>query len=681
MLGQILSTGRACGRTSMVILAFAATTLAQAPVSLPTRHVPRAVADGQAEFVREMPPSQMLNIDLLLPARDPAALDLFLQQLHDPSSPNYLHFLNVQQFTSRFAPTAQTYSAVAVFLQLSGFAITKIVPDRLLLEASGTVADIDRIFHIRMGVYRDPTEDRTFFAPDREPTITANLPLWHIGGLDNYSIPRPLYRQAAAGVKSDATGSGPGGDFLGSDRRAAYYGGSTLTGSGQSVALFELDGYNMSDVSAYFSNVNQPLNVGINNVLVDGASAGSDGNDTEQAADIEEAASMAPALSQVRVYIGPRATFQAGKTDADIFSTIDNENIAQQVSVSWGWEPTDYSTDDPIFKAMLSKGQNIFVASGDNGSFPNGSGEYYPAEDANVVAVGGTTLTTIGAGGSWASETAWATSNNLCGAGYSSGGGISPDHIPIPSYQQRAGIINASNGGSATYRDVPDVAAEANCDNYFCANGGCGTVGGTSLAAPTWAGYMALANQQAAQNGQGRIGFINPEIYPIGISSSYSVNFHDITAGSNGAFSAVAGYDLVTGWGSPNGAMLINSLGAKGSASASPTSLSFTSYYDQNVTETDTLTNNGPGTLAMYSITTNGAYFGVSTSCGNYLASGSSCSTQVTFSPGGCVPTQYATLTYSDNGSGGGTQNVSLTGKTLRCTTTPQQAPKKAKAK
>jgi len=75
-----------------------------------------------------------------------------------------------------------------------------------------------------------------------------------------------------------------------------------------------------------------------------------------------------------------------------------------------------------------------------------------------------------------------------------------------------------------------------------------------------WAGYIALVNQQLKTNGYSDIGFINPYLYSFGVSSSYGTDFHDITSGKSGSYSAVTGYDLVTGWGSPNGQGLINAL-------------------------------------------------------------------------------------------------------------------------
>jgi kumamolisin len=244
--------------------------------------------------------------------------------------------------------------------------------------------------------------------------------------------------------------------------------------------------------------------------------------------------------------------------------------LPAQLSCSWGWSPADPSTDDPYYKKMAAQGQSFFVAAGDSDKWTKGNYPY-PAEDANVTAVGGTDLTTSSAGGPWSSESGWVDG----------GGGISPDNIAIPTWQQLSGVINSSNKGSTVYRNGPDVSANANFTFYVCADQTTCTAneyGGTSFAAPMWAGYMALVNQQALLNGNALLGFINPTIYPLGLGSGYAADFHDITSGSNG-YPAVTGYDLDTGWGSPNGSGLINALAGTSSApnftiSASPTSVS-----------------------------------------------------------------------------------------------------------
>jgi subtilase family serine protease len=533
-------------------LCLSAAAQSQRPVM--THHVRDIVTSGQAPLVGRLPGTQELSLAIMLPLRNEAELDNLLHDLYDPLSPLRGHYLTVPEFTARFGPTQEDYDAVVAFAKGNGMTVTDLAPNRLTVEVTASVASVEKAFHVVLGSYQHPTENRTFYAPDREPTVDLNVSLWHIAGLDNFSIPRPLYRKAVAGVKSNTTGSGTGGDFLGSDRRAAYYGGTALSGAGQSVGLFELDGYNLTDVNNYFTNVKQTRSVPINNVLLLGASGSSDGNDTEQVIDIIDAISMAPGLSQVLVYIAPQSTFKAGTGDVAIFSRMASDNTAKQLSVSWAWKPADPSSDDTYFKEFASQGQSIFVASGDYGSYPNSSGFYYPAEDQNVTAVGGTELTTKSAGGAWSSETAWGTPGNLCSAGTGSGGGISPDDILIPPYQQISGVINSSNKGSTVYRNVPDVAAEANCDNYYCANGSCGEgLGGTSLAAPTWAGFAALFNAEDVGNGEYTFGFLNPQIYQINVGSGYGTYFHDITSGSNGTYSAVTGYDLVTGWGSPKG--------------------------------------------------------------------------------------------------------------------------------
>jgi subtilase family serine protease len=512
------------------------------------KHVRAAVTNGQAKRVGPMSTSQRMRLAIILPLRNQSELTNLLRRLYDPSSRDYRHFLSVAQFTQQFGPTKQDYQAVVKFARSNGFSVTNAPANRLLVHIDGTVTQINKAFHVAMTSYRHPTENRTFYSPDREPSLELSVPVTHIAGLNNFSLPRPKFKRAPADFRRNSTGSGASGAYLGSDMRAAYYGGTALTGSGQTVGLLEFDGYDMSDVTASFAG--QRNSVPIQNELLDGASPGSDGDDGEQVLDIVQAASMAPGMSQIRVYIAP-STSQIGVGDVDIFNDMATENIAKQLSCSWGWNPDDTAQLDPIFQEFAAQGQTLFVASGDAGAYTgsNSTDNSYPAESVYVVAVGGTDLTTNGAGGPWQSETAW----------LDSGGGPADDGFAIPSWQ--AGVANSSNQASTTVRNVPDVAAEANTDNYLCDQGSCtGDYGGTSFAAPRWAGFLALVNQQAVASGNSTLGFINPIIYSIGKGASYHSAFHDITSGSNNKYSAGPGYDLVTGWGSPNGTGLINAL-------------------------------------------------------------------------------------------------------------------------
>ena len=571
---RVLS-GRAALIGAALFVLFAIAAQAQQPLQALHDHVRPAVASGQAAPVGFLPSTQRLNLAIMLPLRNQPDLTSLLGRLYDPSSPDYHQFLSVAQFREQFGPTEQDYQAVVAFAQANGLTVTDTPQNRLLVDVNGSVAQIEKAFHVKMAVYLHPKESRTFYSPDREPSLDLSVPVSHIAGLNNYSIPRPMLKRASTAqqmVQSNV-GSGPGGQYLGSDMRAAYYGGTALTGTGQAVGILEFDGYTMSDVTGTFAG--HSYTVPITNVLIDGASAASDGSDGEQVLDIVQAIAMAPGLSQVRVYIAPITT-NIGVGDVDIFNKMATENIAKQLSCSWGWTPADTSANDPIFQEFAAQGQNLFVASGDAGAYTgsNATDYSYPAEDVYVVSVGATDLTTNGAGGPWQSETAWADSS----------GGPSDDGFAIPSWQ--AGVADTANAASTTKRNIPDVAAEGNFDNYLCHDGTCqGGWGGTSFAAPRWAGYLALVNQQAKANTGSTLGFVNPAVYAIGKSTSYNSDFHDITSGNNNnghgtSYNAVVGYDLVTGWGSPNGQSLINALaGAAGptfTLSDSPTSLSIT---------------------------------------------------------------------------------------------------------
>ncbi len=527
--------------------------------SVLTHHLREDVRSGRAQSVGRLPADQIMNLNIVLPLSDPAGLDNFLTALYDPKSASYRHFLTVSEFTERFGPTQAQYDDVVNFAKLNGFTVIGGSRDGMNVEIRGPVSAVETAFSLHMRNYQHPTEGRTFYAPDSEPTTDLPFDLWHVSGLDNYSIPHTMlvkksdYAEAngidASKVVSHATtGSGPSASFLGSDMRAAYYGGGPLTGSGQNLGLLEYLGTDLADLNTYFKNTGQTNNVPITLLSTDGTStscvdtkAGGNCDDTEQTLDMTQAIGMAPGLASLVMYVG--------STDTAIISAMTSHNpLPTTIGCSWGWTPADPNTLDPYFKKMAVQGQNFFAASGDSSTWSKRN-EAWPADDANVVSVGGTDLVTSGAAGTWQSETAWVDS----------GGGISPDSIAIPAWQQLSGVINSSNKGSTTLRNGPDVSANANFTFYTCADQtAClaNEYGGTSFAAPMWAGYIALVNQQLTANSQPFIGFLNPTIYSQNVTSAYAADFHDIASGTSGSYSAVTGYDLVTGWGSPNAGLI-----------------------------------------------------------------------------------------------------------------------------
>jgi subtilase family serine protease len=533
--------------------------------SLLTRHTRAVVTGGEAPSLGRLPATQTMQLYMMLGLRHQPELNNFLQELYDPSSQSFRHFLTVEEFTARFGASQEDYDAVVRFAKANGFTVGEVSRNRMLVPITGTVANIEKAFHVNMGLYQDPTANRSFYAPDREPTVDLPFQLWHIAGLDNYSVPKPLVVHRDVKPKSNATtGSCPDQSFCGSDMRAAYYGGTALTGAGQSVGLFELAGTDLADLNTYYQNAHQTLNVPITLQSVDGAQTSclaADGcDDTEQTLDMTQALGMAPNLASLVMYIG--------NSETPIFNAMATASpLNAQLSCSWYWSPADPGTLDPIFEEFSAQGQNLFDAAGDHEDWQI-SGSIWPADDAYLVSVGGTDLETQSAGGPWASESAWSDG----------GGGYSPNGIPIPSWQVAAAA--GCSKCSQTLRNGPDVSANSNFTFYVCADqDGCtaNEYGGTSFAAPMWAGYLALANEQGASVGNPPLGFINPALYQIGLGADYDNDFHDITTGSNGD-PATVGYDLATGWGSPNGSGLINDLTGQQVASfsltANPNSLS-----------------------------------------------------------------------------------------------------------
>jgi xanthomonalisin len=309
-----------------------------------TPHVPQAVARGQAALVGGVPATQRMSLAISLPLRNEADLDDLLQQLYDPQSPNYRRYLTVEEFTQRFGPTLDDRDAVVRFAEASGLTVTRTPANRSVVDIEGPVANIEAAFHLNMGVYRHPTEARTFYAPDREPTLNLDVPVLHISGLDNFTLPHAKnIKHLQLPEDGKSTGSGPHGQFIGSDMRAAYYGSGPLTGAGQTVGLFEYAGYEVSDVQLYFQKVNQPLNVPIVGVRLNGVPLQcppSECDDSEQVLDIEMAISMAPGLSQVVVYVG--------SSDVSIFSQMAADNTSKQLSCSWGWSDDESSLDPDL---------------------------------------------------------------------------------------------------------------------------------------------------------------------------------------------------------------------------------------------------------------------------------------------------------------------------------------------
>jgi subtilase family serine protease len=527
-------------------------------------HVPSMVNNLNLQPSGRLRADRRLNLAIGLPLHNKQVLSSLVDQMYEPAAPGYHHFLSLDQFTEKFGPTKQEYETVVHFAETNGLQVFATYSNRLVLDVVGTVSDIEKAFNIFLQTYQHPTEPRQFFAPDREPTVDSTVPILNVSGLENFALSHPnLHMRPATAAAQSVTsvGSAPDGSYQGSDFRRAYAPGTSLDGSGQIIGLFEEDGYDPTDITIYELQAGL-RQVPLQNILLDGFSgipSSNSNNVGEVCLDIEMAVSMAPGLSKVVVF--------EGNNWDDILNSMASHPEIKQFSSSWGSSGGEDSTMQNVFLQMAAQGQSFFLASGDGDAFPGALSA--PDDDTHITTVGGTTLTMNSSGASYSSETVWNWHYNPPawpggGNGYwGSGGGISTSSA-IPSYQQW--ISMASNAGSTSQRNVPDVALTADQVWVIYFSGRTGSFGGTSCAAPLWAGFTALVNQQAAANGLPAIGFLNPALYRIAQGPAYASCFHDITTGNNTSgpsptrFYAVAGYDLCTGLGTPNGTNLINAL-------------------------------------------------------------------------------------------------------------------------
>ncbi len=229
-----------------------------------------------------------------------------------------------------------------------------------------------------------------------------------------------------------------------------------------------------------------------------------------------------------------------------------SSNAAKIINVSLGECETSAKSagteaaEDQIFETATAQGQVFAVASGDSGSYECGgstSQQSYPAVSPYVIAVGGTTLYTTSAG-AWSSETVWAcSSSRTCASSGGTGGGVSSTET-ASTWQKSSGVL-----GTSTKRGVPDIAFEGNPSSGTLAivNGATAQWGGTSLATPIFVGFWARI-QSAHSNS---LVFPGTALYKFGAANESTI-FHDITSGSNGGYSAKAGWDYTTGFGSLN---------------------------------------------------------------------------------------------------------------------------------
>lgn len=438
------------------------------------------------------------------------------------SSNRYHKFYTADEIKRLVGPDQTQYDALMQELKSRDLQVTRESPDHLTVWFKGDRKSIESLD-------RDVTSWYKAFVKTPANQID------HVVGLQASKPRHPMMKFQAQ--PADFTG------YTAAQIKSLYKFNAVYakgySGKGQTIAIATYDGFYEQDVKDYYAKNGATPGPTLDTVSFNGTAVFNAGSAAETQTDAEFSGILAPNAT-IHVFASAENS-DAG--ELAMFTAILADGRAQIVNYSWGMCEKDVTDQhradmDKVFAQAVAQGVNVFIASGDSGSDCEQDGSVvadFPAVEPYVVAVGGNTMAVDG---TTLSETAWS----------GSGGGISAVY-PLPAWQKMLGAMykfrsypdvsfNADpNSGQPTWLHYDPGTGAASADAQYV------VIGGTSIAAPQWAGFMALVNEAKGQS----IGYLNPLLYPLKPQSSC---MNDVTSGSNGAYTAVAGWDAVTGWGS-----------------------------------------------------------------------------------------------------------------------------------
>jgi subtilase family serine protease len=491
-----------------------------------------------------------LTVAVSMPFARPAEAQAFVDDVSNPHSPNYRHFITPDEVGARFGIEQDQVNRIADYMRQNGFQVTLVSPTRLSVIANGTVAQAEQAFHTTIRAYTitpaNEYEPSEFIAPSTTLRMPADIApsILDVSGLDTYTRPRPLTTLTPI-LARELYNTQP-----------MFAGG--MQGQGRVTCVSNFDGFRLSNIPLYVSHFSLPVppgGAGSNIVVVPcsggGAGAGTPG--AEGDLDIQQQLGMAP-LATIRVYDSP-----PGGNLIAVLSQENFDNQCDQVSESYGWQLTSSGINSAHNQhvAMSAEGITYMAASGDSGTSLDPFS--YPDLEPEVLSVGGTVATVNTTTGARISEVGWG----------SGGGGWSTNASAVnvrPPWQVGNGVpaINGSNN----HRLVPDVAFHSSSGSgayqFYFNNALTGGFVGTSFAAPLFSGDLCIIEQQAIAlgglpadiHGHRRFGRIQDYIYS---QNGNPTIWFDILSGNNGslpagqgASTAHAGWDTVCGWGPMN---------------------------------------------------------------------------------------------------------------------------------
>jgi len=655
---------------------------------LPGHLHPKARTGNDQGRVAPSLPMSYITLTLAPSASQQADLDKLLVEQQTSGSPNYHHWLTPEEFGQRFGVSDSDISKITQWLQGQGLRVLSIARGRNAIAASGTAAQVEASFQTEIHNYL--VDGETHYANTSEPSVPAafGTVVKSIRGLNDFR----MKARSALRAKPEYTSATDGTHNIAPDDLATIYDITPLytagiNGTGQKIAIAGQTAINLSDIASFRSNFNLPAN-NPQTLLVPGSAnprvQSASGDLAESDLDLEWSGAVARNATIVFVY------------STDVMTSLQyaiDQNLAPVVSVSYGECEQEAPASEAAAFAQWgqqanAQGTTWFAASGDSGaadcddSQNPGLAVDLPGSLPEVTSMGGTEFAE-GAG------TYWNPTNNANGASAlsyipettwndsaedrtpsASGGGASI-LFSKPSWQTGIGVP----GDNA--RHVPDLSlsASADHDGYFVYTGGSLQIyGGTSMSAPSFAGFTALLNQALGAEG---VGNINPNLYSL--AQSNPGIFHDTTTGNNivtvscprrsfgctatpvGYYAGV-GYDQATGLGSVDAYRFVTGWKGGTTAPASPANVTLLSnlstvtanevvYLIATVTSTDGTTPSGSILFSMGG-----------TSLGSTALTGSGATATATLAVNGSqLPLGTGTVTAAYNGTSSASVTISVT--------------------
>ena len=643
------------------------------------------------------------TFDLVMRLAHENELTSLLASLYDSSSANYHHFFTPNDFARRFGASRTSVATVKSYFANFGLRSVSLNRAHTILTLRGSNNEIARAFATSVETVRTANGSLTSqFA--RSATVPTSIArdVARVVGLSTTSAATPQFRQphvqasvansAASANASSATSTNAStpstcpsavsasnsGGFT-AQQEAQLYGLDSAwaagnTGVGQTVAVYELAQFSQSNLNTYFSCYG--VLPSVSSINVDGGPSLSAVGREEATLDVEEIGVLAPSAN-IEVYQGPNSN----SGPLDVYARIADDNTANVVSVSWGTCETDPSGDvtgeQVVFQQMAAQGQSVIASSGDSGSSDCLGGASTsstlavddPASQPFVTGVGGLNVQSISplVQHVWNQQVA---GSNACATSGGTGGGQSVVWSR-PNWQ-----VTPGSSASSTMRMVPDLSVIGDPATGFimysptsstqCPQQSWTTIGGTSIGSPLVSALVAVATQACSQ---GRLGFLNPQLYQMPAS-----DYVDVTSGSNdvfgvGAYSAAVGYDMASGLGSPNGASFLSGLCPNFSYDASRSSFTKSTGDPRAVS--------GSATVSATLLNLNGALLtnqsvGVvaSTSLGRVTINGDASSATATGASAQITTDSYgsASATISDSRAGAVTVDLVYRGATIYST-------------